>query len=855
MQQNQPTTLLTQQGFWAFINKMGKKLEISGDDVLEEISGVIAIKPRKIFVGAFKPRSANLQGFEKDPRVIYSVLWNRIQRKLYLEPFAKKATKMVSKIETPWLKTAMEDYIQNVRGKFIDDAYVMGISTNKLSRFITMAQSNLKLGYNPSTAILNTLQPLQTAYQELGFNLFKGYWYRNTALGREVISKLKISAQKAKFATGQFGKEGITEPIYKPLGMFTKAEMRNREATGMGAYLKALSKKLPESEAIEYARAVVDATQFRYDIAGFPKIMGSPLGKVVMQFKPFVIQYLYNAKNILMGQSLGGLEKWDKIMFPTATSKINRAVGFLGTNFAIGGLRTIVSLGLPVTAGFVSYLAIKHPTVFQGALKYVGIDLSKRAGASPYDLAPQDWSDLLGPQAGDVERISKAIVKYEKTKDKKDLIQIARISPTAWNAYQMLVYEKESGIQPTYYERLLRGLGFEPARMSTIKEGEAFIKYFQPDQRTSVWGIPTKKAVQNIIYNLSREDYDPKKKEVIRVMLKEMDINPEDYPKYLEDRKERMKQSRPKKPKKKPKYAPLDKSVKSINPYKVVNIAKKVAGFLFRFYGNWQRLSEKWQQIPPDMKKRALNSALGIETAWAPAGVHNGRPLIQTPELIKAQKMAKEKYSTNPEMNKLIDKILYDPLFQGDLSTTGQFSTQEKITKKIGVPLFGPLMPKVNVPIGPTKIKEKEQGVITAGGISQYGTKNTIIHELLHQIRHNSSGVEHYNRNKAIEKFVNETPDVKNYWNKRKQYWGPLYFGNTPAWVTKTQQGKVIAKSKYTENELNELFSVLATEYIFYKSGKHKSEPIQLPKYLLKYYEPKLVPVTSSTYLNKLKNK
>jgi len=184
-------------------------------------------------------------------------------------------------------------------------------------------------------------------------------------------------------------------------------------------------------------------------------------------------------------------------------------------------------------------LAIKYPRIFQGALSYAGIDISKRAGASPFEVIPQDMADIFGPSSGDIKRFYKAV----KKKDYKEAI---RISPMAWDIYKVLSSEKEAAIKPTSFEKILTGLGFEPSRLSTIRETMRYLKYFKPEQKTPAMGLPTNQAIQNIIFNLGKKDYKEKNKEVIRYLLQDLGILPKDYPKYLEQRKERMKKSREK---------------------------------------------------------------------------------------------------------------------------------------------------------------------------------------------------------------------------------------------------------------------------------------------------------------------
>jgi hypothetical protein len=562
---SKPTTLLSQTGFWAFTNKLADKLGVSVDDVLAEMQGVAGIKPRPRFVGALLERKANLEGYMKNPEYVYKALWGRLTRKQVLDPFGRAAQMKLTKIGQTELKNEMQQYIDTIMGKYEEPTTLVGINLDKALQTITKSQSILKLGYRPSTAFINRLQPLQTAYPIIGNDLFRGSAMRFTKLGKELITKSGILAEQPKYYAGEWkplratksgqGVLGKIKEYFHPLFLFGKAEQANREETLLGGYIFAKRRyKFDDTKALEFGKELVNSTQFLYNTADLPKVFRSPIGRTILQFKPFAINYLYNAKNLLTGQELGGLERFGLRLTPL--TKIARATKWLGVNFAVGGLRTLLQLATPAGLGFVSYLAIKHPRLMQGALSYLGIDVSKRAGATPWELFQiQDVGDLLGPGAGDVQRIVQSIYKYEKSKDKKDLADILRINPMAWNVYQAMagtkVSEKlhlpkeEMAVAPKKWERFLTAMGFEPSRLSTVREGMTFLKYFQPDQRSKALGLPTPRAIENLIYNLKEnKNYpDQKKKNVIAEMLNKLGIKPDQYQSYLDKRKERLKKA------------------------------------------------------------------------------------------------------------------------------------------------------------------------------------------------------------------------------------------------------------------------------------------------------------------------
>jgi hypothetical protein len=551
-------TLLSRPGFWSFVNKMADALKVSSDDILNEMQGVAGIKPRKKFVGTFEMRAANLQGYSLDAERVYNIVWDRVMRKAYLEPFTQKASNMISKIKTPWLRKEMTSYIESVGGKYIEPLYIMGINVSKLASYMTRAQSYLKLGFRASTALLNRLQPMQTAYQELGRYYFIGELKRFAPEGRAIVEKLKLSAQQPKFTTGGYAERTMARvKPWNPLWMFTKTEMANREAVGIGAYLRGIREfKMSEAQALTFANDVISATQYQYNVSDLPIVFRNPIGKMAFQFKPFVINYVSNAFDVLTGKPLAGLEAYESLMYPTAASKVLRATQFLGSNLVIGGVNVISRLFTPYGIGLMTYLAINHPNVFQGALSYLGVDISQRAGASPFDLIPSDVYDLLGLPASDIQRIYATITKYLKSEDPVDLLEIMRINPQAWAMYR--TFTTAEGVNPTTYERLLIALGLEPSRLSDIKQGMTYIHYNTSEQRTKGNWLPTEQALQNMVYYLrthpdeerksgetdrqyaTRVDAETKRAEVCRQILTQSGVNPDEYSYYLWKRSQRL---------------------------------------------------------------------------------------------------------------------------------------------------------------------------------------------------------------------------------------------------------------------------------------------------------------------------
>jgi len=282
---------------------------------------------------------------------------------------------------------------------------------------ITSAQSKLKLGYRPITALVNRFQPMQTAYAEIGNFLFKGSLFKNTAEGQKLIEASGIKGQLPKYFTGEFLAKP-QKPLYHPLGLFSKGEMANREDVIAGGYLfakkvfqlpKTHSDKMgygyitnyldtykdPYKAALEYAKDLNDDTNYIYDVSDLPRLFRTPFLRAPLQFKTFPVNFA--AQTI----------KWFKegITNPTPHN-IARLVRFSYMNILLGGVRTVPYAGRKLWKLLIlaPLLAGLHPKVKQvigrGIFSLIGVDLSQRLG--PNEFLPRNLRDLLGPMGSDL---------------------------------------------------------------------------------------------------------------------------------------------------------------------------------------------------------------------------------------------------------------------------------------------------------------------------------------------------------------------------------------------------------------------------------------------------------------------
>lgn len=524
-------TLLSRKGFWRFIGEVKKATEIDKDEILSMMRGIAAIKPRGKFVGNFMQRSTNLGGYLKGP-IAMKIYASRVLRKKWLDPFRKEATNLATSLP-PALKQFFTEYIDDVTGKF--DPFDNKFRISKIASKITMAQSKLKLGYRPITAIVNRFQPMQQAYAEVGNYLFRGNIFKRTEAGRRVIEESGIHGQMPKYAAGEPGyMVRPTERLWHPLGMFTKAEMANREDVICGGYLFARkvftmprekASKLgyeyilqyldqyqdPAQAALEYAKDLNADANFIYSAADLPKMFRTKAGRVIFQFKTYPINFLATTW------------KWT-MQRPNNPHYWARLTRLVAMNVLLGGVRTVPYLGRKLWLALVlsplvlsglpeEYRDKAKRVLGRGVFTLLGVDLSQRLG--PNEFLPRTLRDLLGPLGGDLYNF------YLFSRGDRDWQQLLRTVPLARDLYRTFA-ETEYIADPN-------------KRMRKVMEVTGWDKILQ------VAGVPLQKVevVRDLqfIFNQMDREYKRKKSRYVDKAIKELSRNQEKLESITDPRK------------------------------------------------------------------------------------------------------------------------------------------------------------------------------------------------------------------------------------------------------------------------------------------------------------------------------
>jgi hypothetical protein len=173
--------------------------------------------------------------------------------------------------------------------------------------------------------------------------------------------------------------------------LFQKAETVNRSVAGLAGYTHALDNGASREAAIAAGKKLINETQFVYNVTDLPALLANPVGQVLGQFKPFLINELHFMAG-LRGAEIGRF-------------LINvTAAGGVGALFSLPPL-ALVNLAVDALTGesIVERLQKQAPVASRGLPGAAGLDVSSNiglgGGSQVVDLRPgpglQDLVALL----------------------------------------------------------------------------------------------------------------------------------------------------------------------------------------------------------------------------------------------------------------------------------------------------------------------------------------------------------------------------------------------------------------------------------------------------------------------------
>ncbi len=405
------------------VSKLSKALKKEVDEVKKSlveskvrkaVGKVITVKPNLVYSGAFQEREEILQG-EDNIFDIMPTYINTALKKINLDPHILKAREYVADEATPRnYRTLIEDHIKDMKStygmvdRFVDDLLARAYSktgwkvfdreSGQYARGIAEARkltANLKLGYRPVTSFINMASGMINTYSKVPAKLFgRAMTFMKTEEGKALIDRNRPYLGEG-FAVSESGELMADIKKWHPLWFHQAPEAFNREHCFCANYLYAKAQGMDEEAATYYAQEGVWAQQFVYNVASLPKLMRSPTGRLVSQFKPYLVKQLELFSNMTTGEK----------------------VKFLSAQMLLGGPRAMLLTlrSVPILGMFVGWdeidewLNTHYPHLYRGVPGSLGpasVDVSAQA-AFQMPQQPMDW---LGPLISDMFKLQSRVL-------------------------------------------------------------------------------------------------------------------------------------------------------------------------------------------------------------------------------------------------------------------------------------------------------------------------------------------------------------------------------------------------------------------------------------------------------------
>ncbi|MFA6973095.1 MAG: hypothetical protein WC208_17080, partial [Gallionella sp.] len=408
------------------------------------LKGRFYITPTKQFSPYTMDRKEFLQGEKNVFDVLYHYMYS-MERKMALDPAidnirkaisrtevvgteqykAKDGTMKTREIKRPYLKKEesafLERLVEDVKGRYyamdkLVDGMLEGTGHQRTySRLIAGSrelEANLKLGYAPVKGVINGLSGLGHVWTKVGTEyIAKGAAFLRTQEGVDFIKAMEPflgvniveSASGELTSRGTFEKLGILSPpktqagrlahaAIEPLGAFQAPEIPVRKLTLAANYLMAKAEGVSEEAARDIAIKANWFQQFTYDMASLPEVMRGPTGRLVTQFKPYLL------KEMEFISTLRG---------PELARYIGMQLALAGPRGGVMILKSLPILGaLGVLDEVEEWMNKEYPVASRGVGGLAGVDVSA-AATFQFPSSLRDW---LVPLLSDIGSFYKNVI-------------------------------------------------------------------------------------------------------------------------------------------------------------------------------------------------------------------------------------------------------------------------------------------------------------------------------------------------------------------------------------------------------------------------------------------------------------
>lgn len=444
-------TRLSRKEFFRLLSKTEKviKEEIAGAGVTDipkvkvDMSGIASFQKGTKYSGHFLKRKTSLRGEETDPfRALMSYVFSA-GRKLGLED-AKKASYAFSDslpANMPNAKAYVKMQADNMSGRYniIDRLFdetvgtKLGMKPFAVSRGAAVGvglESKLKLGYAPVKTGINRIGgTFHTILREGAKNYLEGRKLlsaKNPELMGRIENEGHLAGMEQLFAgEGLLGVAPKEVSVWRPLGSYQKAEVKNRSEALASAYSAGLKKFSGDKDASWiYAIDSAQLTQGLYDTAAKPVLVRGPVVQSSYQFK----QYLNNEIRFMSQLTPA---QW--------AGYIPGVVALAGTRGALLTIKSIIGIGV-IGLGIdelAERLNRKAPHLHRGVFGLVGIDVSAPASWQ----IPSSVQDWLGVLPRDIIKSGEMVIKGLQNSgwtDEQINDYVRQVAPVGYNVFKGL---------------------------------------------------------------------------------------------------------------------------------------------------------------------------------------------------------------------------------------------------------------------------------------------------------------------------------------------------------------------------------------------------------------------------------
>lgn len=413
-------TKLSKGQYHRTISRLSQAIGETASEVqrlLRADGAVIAIKPTSKYAGALQKRRNILKGednlWDALPTYAYSV-----RKKLALDPVLKEVRESLNTLPEN-ARQQVEELANDVKGrKTVADKMVdyllspMGTKPFGYSRGVNLARgitTIAKLGYRPTTALINRLGGLHHTWTRAGTQwLVEGRRFMKSPEFKEVWEANRDYVGDAATAFTEGAKPGDVA-WWHPMSMFQWAEKVNRPEAFATFYRFAQGElKMSPPDAANYARFQTRLAQFVYTTGSLPRMFRGPTGRLVGQFKPYLVKELEFMASL-------NRQQWPRYL-----------AGFMllgGPRAAVYMLRSLPILGAAgILYALEDWLNRKAPAASRGVGGAAGVDLT--AAVTPQ--LPSKTEDWAGPTLSAFVTLYRDIIEPAMSGEKRDARDLAQ---------------------------------------------------------------------------------------------------------------------------------------------------------------------------------------------------------------------------------------------------------------------------------------------------------------------------------------------------------------------------------------------------------------------------------------------